>query len=247
MPTTAPVNTGAAMSLGNQVYNQLPGYGASIGNVGANVQSETAGQLPQDVITQLQQRAAERGIGTGTQGSDNNNAAYLRALGLTSLDLTNMGQANLDKQLPLLPGAQIYQNPAFYPTSGQAYESDLQSNIFASAPNPAAAGNANLRAAQGGYAAGRGSMGGQLPPTPSYGPTGGSGGGFPVSQPAYGSGVNPGGQTGSPSQDVIDRILQSYSDTVGYGGGTGGDINNAGTYFGSEAGDPNDYYPAGAE
>lgn len=250
VPITAGAATGQAMALGNQVYNQLPGYGTSLGNVGANVASETAGQLPEDVVTQLKQRAAERGIATGTQGSDNNNAAYLKALGLNSLDLTNMGQTNLLRQLPSLPGAQIYQNPSFYPSSGQAYEAALQGNIFAAAPDPAAAGNANLRAAQAGYGVGRGSMPGALPPTPSFGGGGGTGGGgnYPISLPAYGSGVNP-GQSGSPSQDVIDKILAQYSPTINGGGGSG-------TYYaGDQSGDPfadpgesnygnpEDYYP----
>lgn len=252
VPITAGENTGAAMAAGNQVYNQLPQYATSLTNIGGNVASETAGQLPEDVVTQLKQRAAERGVATGTSGSDNDNAAYLRALGLTSLDLTNMGQTNLLRQLTSLPGAQTYENASFYPTSGQQYESSLQSNIFAAAPDPAAAGNANLRAAQAGYGVGRGSMGGGLPPTPSYSSGGTSGGGgYSVGLPSYGSGVNQ-GQTGSPSQDVIDRILASYSGTVGFGGsGAGGGTFYAGDQSGdpfadtgeSNYGDPNDYYP----
>src|SRR5690348_3255411 len=49
-----------------------------------NIGSELQGQLPQDVVTQLGQRAAERGISMGSPGSDNSNSGLLRALGLTS-------------------------------------------------------------------------------------------------------------------------------------------------------------------
>lgn len=212
---TAPINTGLAMNLGNNVYNQLPGYQTSIANVGQNVQDETSGKLPADVVRELQQRAAERGVATGTAGSDNNNAAYLRALGLTSLDLTNMGQSNLDRQLPLLPGAQVYQNPAFYPTSGQQYESQLQSNIFAAAPDPAAAGNANLRAAQSGYGVGRAAGPSNLPPTPG-------GGDFTTAGDQQFSHVSAQGGGGgrfqdSSTMDQINEIMRSYEPVVNGG------------------------------
>lgn len=57
-----------------------------------NISSEFNGELPQDVVNQIAQRGAERGISTGV-GSANNGAAYLRALGLTSLDLTKQAQS----------------------------------------------------------------------------------------------------------------------------------------------------------
>lgn len=57
-----------------------------------NISQGLNGQLPGDVQNQIAQSAAERGISTGI-GSANTNAAFLRAMGLTSLDLTKSAQA----------------------------------------------------------------------------------------------------------------------------------------------------------
>jgi hypothetical protein len=61
----------------------------------ANISDELAGKLPQDVLNLLAQQGAERGVATGAPGSPNANAAYLRALGLTSLGQQQTGQQNL--------------------------------------------------------------------------------------------------------------------------------------------------------
>lgn len=121
--STAEPVTDQSIALGQKQYRQLPGYDTSLANIGNTIGAETRGELPADVIRQIQQQAAERGISTGTAGSQNNNAGYLRALGLNSLDMTNLGQANFGRALPLLPG--LSQNPAFYTTPG----TNLQANI----------------------------------------------------------------------------------------------------------------------
>jgi hypothetical protein len=51
------------------------------------------GQVGSDVVAQLLQQAAERGIMTGQGGGPNTNAAYLAALGLTSTGQQQAGQA----------------------------------------------------------------------------------------------------------------------------------------------------------
>lgn len=61
------------------------------------ISSEISGQLPSDVQAQLNQQAAERGVSTGTTGSPNAGAAYLRALGLNSLQMQQLGQQNLSQ------------------------------------------------------------------------------------------------------------------------------------------------------
>lgn len=202
------------MSLGNQVYGQLPNYAQSLGNIGTNIASETAGKLPADVVTQIAQNAAERGIATGSPGSNNSNAALLRALGLTSLNLTNMGESNLTSLLPHLPGAGIYQNPAFYPTSGQGYEAQVQNNLNAAAPDPAAAAEASLRAAGAGYGAGRGSGGGGLPPTPNDRP-GASGPPAGVNIPGVTSPLYGGG---GGALDIAQQVMRDHASTVNGGG-----------------------------
>lgn len=73
-----------------------------------NIGSELAGQVPQDVMNLLGQQAAERGVATGDVGGPNANAAYLRALGLTSLEQEQLGQQNLSAADTRNPGASIY-------------------------------------------------------------------------------------------------------------------------------------------
>lgn len=73
----------------------------------ANIANELAGQVPQDVINLLAQQGAERGATRGlAPDAANSSAAYLRALGLTSLDQMKTGQANLtaaDARNPIAP------------------------------------------------------------------------------------------------------------------------------------------------
>lgn len=233
--STAPAATSEAMSLGNQVYNQLPGYGGSVANIGSNIQAETGGQLPDDVKRQLQQAAAERGISTGQgAGSPNDNAAYLRALGLTSLDLTNMGQHNLTSFLPSLPGAAVSQSGRFSVSPDLAQNAAEAGAIYGAAPNPAAAAAAKLAAARSGISAGSGSFGGGgfLPPPSgaghgggaglfnspnlAVGPTGaGSGGTY------YGGVYYPPGTSPTGSLDVVNGLNAKYGNLVG--GGPGGE------------------------
>jgi hypothetical protein len=233
---TAGANTGAAIGAQQSVYNQLPGYAGSLTNIGANIGSETAGELPDVVKRQLAQAAAERGIATGGAGSDNSNASYLQSVGLESLDLTGLGQSQFQSILPSLPGNAIAQNPLSYVTPGQNYEAGLQNSIFASAPDPASAARASLGAVAGGFNQGRGSMGApglagfdssandwwNQPAgagTAGGGTTGPGGGGTYIGGVYYGPGQGPG------NQDLLGGILKSYAPTV-YGdqaGATAGD------------------------
>jgi hypothetical protein len=126
--TTSPVvgATSSSTSAGQAAAAQLPGYMTSMGNIGTNIASETAGQVPEDVIAQLKQQGAESNVGTGAAS----NAAYLKSLGLTSLGLENQGQQNLENILPVTPGFNISQNPAFETSSNLQYEEGLQQQVF---------------------------------------------------------------------------------------------------------------------
>ena len=148
--STLPAATAGAISAGNTVNTQLPGYAGALSNIGGNISAETAGQLPPDVIQELQQQAAERGVATGSPGSPNSNAAYLKALGLNSLQLTQQGQQNFQSILPSLPGAQISQNPEFSPSSAAATDVNSSNAVYRSAPDPAAAARAAAAAAAAG-------------------------------------------------------------------------------------------------
>lgn len=207
MPTATPP-TVTGVTAGQRVNAQLPGYNQSLSNVGANIGAETSGQVPQDVINQLQQQAAERGIATGTAGSPAANASYLQALGLTSLGLNKQGQSDLQSILGSLPGASLVSNPAFYPTVGQTQEAQQLRATYGAAPQPQAAAQAGIAATQAGRAAGGAAVPGvpapsgatsfNVPSFPGYSPT------------VSGSGANPGWNQGIPSnstQDMIDQIL----------------------------------------
>jgi hypothetical protein len=223
--STAPGAVSGAMTLGNQVYNQLPGYSSSVANIGANIGSETAGKLPDDVKRQIQQAGAERGIATGTGGSPNNDAAYLRALGLNSLQLTQMGQQGLNQQLGMLPGSQLYQHPGLFPSSGQQQEVDTSNAIYRSAPDPRAAAHAAMAAAASGLATGRGAggmnLGGGGAPRDDFwnrsGPgtvtANSTGTGTYIGGVYYGAGQGPMGQSD------VDRILKQYNPVNQAGGG----------------------------
>lgn len=73
-----------------------------------NIGQELQGQVPQDVQNLLAQQAAERGVAGGFGGGPNANAAYLRALGLTSLQQQQAGQQNLSAAVARNPAAPIF-------------------------------------------------------------------------------------------------------------------------------------------
>jgi hypothetical protein len=98
-----------------QTANQarIPGAAGLEAESSANIGQELAGGVPTDVMNLLQQQGAERGAAGGF-GADsaNTGAAYLRALGLTSLGQEQAGQQNLSAAYARNPGA-----PLFDPTS----------------------------------------------------------------------------------------------------------------------------------
>jgi len=78
-----------------QYTGRVPGYTDMAQQSSANIASALLGEVPQDVLTQLAQGAAERGIMRGIPGSQASNADYLRGLGLTSLGLQKYGEEAL--------------------------------------------------------------------------------------------------------------------------------------------------------
>lgn len=227
---TVGTSTSQAIAAGNQAFGQLPNYGGDLSGIGSNVSSEIAGQLPDSVIQQLQQGAAERGVSTGSPGGPNSNASYLQALGLNSLNLTNLGQSNFDTALQNLPGSAISQNPSFYVTPAlQQQAATTNATINAQANNQ----NAALNAAQAGLAAGSGTnptaapVGGAttfgaLPPTPNTSKTASAAPSAPYyAQPQTGWGNigndnNPVVSPASPANpmDSVQNIINNYASVV---------------------------------
>lgn len=269
--TTAPGAVQTAIGLGNQVNSQLPGYNTSLGNIGSNIASETAGQLPQDVINQLTQAAAERGVATGTGGSSNNNAALLSSLGLNSLQLTQQGQTNFQNILPSLPGSTLYENPSLYATPG-TYESASATGANIANQQQMQTSNQNfqtsqqnqaLAAAKQGLTQGLGTgtggigVGGSTMPSLGAGQTKPGATSTPIYDPAptIGTASNPSAFTPSLANQSPGLV---YGNAVGDGAGGTGDVgstldqvinqfapSSGSSYFGDQSGH-GEYYTGGA-
>lgn len=157
IPNLPLYTTDTTKQVGTDVYSQLvqnlPGYQAMVGKSSENIGDQLAGRLPQDVIDLMTQQGAERGIATGAPGSPNANAAYLRALGLTSLGVMQGAEPQLTAAVQRTPIQQ---------TNVQTQTTDLGAARaqYAAAPDPYLAAMAALGAGQQGIAAGRGSIGG---------------------------------------------------------------------------------------
>ena len=160
----------------------LPNYQAMMGQSSGNALAELRGQVPQDVITQLEQQSAERGVSTG-QGpnSANTNAEYLRALGLTSIQMQQLGQSTLAQDIGLTPQARPFDVSSMLVTPAQQQQAAVARALYAAAPDPAANARARWQMAQSGLAAGQGALG----PAGSGAGSGLPGAGFPTTPSAY--------------------------------------------------------------
>jgi hypothetical protein len=144
-----------------QIYGLTGGVNSAgaanaAGNLTANVPGlaeRSRGQLPMDVITQLLQQAAERGISTGAPGGPNANAAYLRALGLTSLGVAT--DAGKEIEAGILSAPKVDPNRLLISPEDQQ-QAEVMRAIYASAPDPASAAAASRANAQAGIGAGLG-------------------------------------------------------------------------------------------
>lgn len=128
----------------------LPNYEQMVGQSSKNIGSLLAGQIPTDVLSQMSQAAAERGINIGSAGSDNVNAALMRALGLTSLDLMGRGETELTGAMARTPTAKLFDPSSMFVTPEQQQAAQMAANIYASAPIPQYAANEAINAARRG-------------------------------------------------------------------------------------------------
>lgn len=218
----------------------LPGYQGMIGQSSANIGQELQGQVPSDVVNQILQSAAERGIVTGSPGSPNANAAYLRALGLTSLGQMQTGEQNLTAAIGRTPQAAPMNLSPFLVTPAQQQEAAVANALYGAAPNPSAVAAANLGAARSGLGLGAGSV--SAPTIPNFG---GGFGGFSGYQSGGGAtGTQIGGVDYGPGQTPATAFQNwndwysslpgqqsSYNpaDTTGQGLGP---MDQTGSYFG---------------
>jgi len=110
---------------------RIPGSTGLEAQSSANIGSELSGVIPQDVITQLAQQSAERGVAMGSPGSDNSQSSLLRSLGLTSLDLQQLGQQNLTAADARNPVARLFDPTSQLITPAQQGSLNNQANQLA--------------------------------------------------------------------------------------------------------------------
>lgn len=132
-----------------------------------NIGQELAGQVPQDVLTQLTNYGAERGITTGLSGSPNANAAVMRALGLTSLGLMGQGGKDLSTYAGIFPKTQPADISKMLVSGAEQEQLKLLANYLSAAPDPTQKALTELNLAMMGRNAGY--LGGRVTTPPGGG------------------------------------------------------------------------------
>lgn len=215
--------TGAASGAGatSNLNTALPGASAALGS-GLNLaNTEIAGQIDPATWNNIQQMGAERGVATGSPGSPNSNAALMQALGRTTQGTEQLGIQNLGSLISSAPVGPQFNPASMLVDPNTQLEQDQYGNNLAAAPNPAAAGAANLAALNSGRTAAGSTTGTPALPALGSGSTasaGGYGGPVTVTGPAGGS-VTPyqSGNLGDipGSSDGSSNGAQDYLNTFG--------------------------------
>lgn len=208
------VNTFNDQAAVGTLRSAIPGYDNLVASSSQNILKEIQGDIPNDVVNEILQHAAERGILTGTVGSDNNNAALMRALGINSIEQRQRGEQNLTNAIARTPRGQ-HANPEAFMVSPDAWqEAQMASNLYASAPVPKSAATASLGSAARGLQAGIGAAGGGVAPRATW--TGGEPDRYAASRveasyPAIWGQGNP------DIQDPVDPYASWFNSTFGTG------------------------------
>jgi hypothetical protein len=175
-------NLPAAQTLttATNVYNQqelrrmlrvaIPGYDDIVGKGSGLIQSFLGGEIPKDVVAQIQRNAAERSGAGGYGGTGMARNLEARDLGLTSLQLTQQGLDSASRWLAgiknvgvpeqmsvssmfLTPQQRISVTSA---NNAQRYQRDLLATNVAAAPDPTQAAIGNILTQIGGSLFGAG-------------------------------------------------------------------------------------------
>lgn len=120
----------------NQTVGRVPGYEDMAAQSAKNIGSMLRGEVPADVLYNLGQGAAERGI---TRGGGFSNADYLRSLGLTSLGLMGEGEKGLTGALQRAESIPLFDISKYMLSPQEIYNAMFQANVIGAAPDPAAA------------------------------------------------------------------------------------------------------------
>lgn len=201
----------------------IPNYAGMTQQASGDILQNLAGNVPTDVINQIIQSAAERGVVTG--GGPNANAAYLRALGLTSLGQQAAGQQQLNARIGATPFPKPFDVTGGMVTPEQQQAAQTASNVYAAAPDPMASANAAMNALTRGMGVGGGGVSG------APGMTAPAGGGYPMN---FGFGA---GNLGSGAEPGSPAAYNSWNSWWNTGGAPATDYSN---YPGVEStGQPN--------
>jgi hypothetical protein len=196
----------------NPYIQNLPGYTGMMAGQSGIIGDQLKGMVPADVMANLNQWGAERGVSTGIGGnSPNTNAAVLRAMGLTSLAQQQTGMSNLQRAIGEIPTPALYDPSRMMVSPAEAQANAVLQSILASAPVPAAAAAAAEAAMLRGLQAGRN----QIPPSNP----GGGGGGLGSSGNPAGSGGWAGTPWANPAYTqppAVGRSGYFPSDTAQY-------------------------------
>lgn len=153
------VNQFGAQQARSQYEQNLPGYDEMMATASGDILSNLRGQVPADVLNELAQGSAERGIATGVSGSANAGAQYLKALGLTSIGLQDKGQQQLTSAIQRTPTSPLFNVASQLVSPNDEQAARMAANMYAAAPNPRAAGEEAIRNAQAAIRAGAGGGG----------------------------------------------------------------------------------------
>jgi hypothetical protein len=137
-----------------------PGYAGNMSKWASDISSLLSGQVSSDTKYQLQEAAAERGVSTGTSGSQASNSSYLRALGLTSLGLEQTGASQLASMLGSSVKTSNMDLSPYMTTASDQQNAQQYANTVASTASPAASAAASTAAAKSGLSTGASLAGG---------------------------------------------------------------------------------------
>jgi hypothetical protein len=160
----------ANQMLANQA--RIPGAADMEAKSSANIADQLMGKIPEDVLAMLGQGAGERAVGTGMIGAPASEAAYRRALGLTSIGQQEAGQKNLSAAYARNPAAPLYNAGEFAITPYQQAQLNLQrraQDISASRGGGGGGGGGGTRATGEGSGGQQGTLTGADLFGPGYG------------------------------------------------------------------------------
>lgn len=140
--------------LFGQYTSRMPGYSDIAAQSSKNISSLLKGAVPEDVLYLLQQQGAERGVGAGVGGSPFENSEYLRALGLTSLDLMGKGEDQFTGSMSRLKDIPFFNLTDMFVKPEDVQAAGTEAAKLATAPNPAAVANNELAKLKSGLGAG---------------------------------------------------------------------------------------------